>query len=152
MSVELSQLLQRHLNAENDHNLEGTLATLTKDCVFEDKATGQTWRGHAGATDHYQHWWRTFDVEVARGDGKAYWTSDGTYIAEATWKGTHIGDYLGFAATGKSIIQPFVVLITFKDGLMSGEKFYYDLASLISQLGSAPIANIDQLPFRETGS
>ena len=35
------KLLYRHLEAENAQDLEGTLATLHPDCVFEDHATGQ---------------------------------------------------------------------------------------------------------------
>ena len=60
-------MLRRHLEAENAHDLDGTLATLHRDCVFTDHATGQIWTGHEGAAAHYRQWWDCFDVEVIRG-------------------------------------------------------------------------------------
>lgn len=149
MDHALAALLQRHVAAENAQDLEGTLATLHRDCLFEDHATGQVWRGHDGAADHYRQWWRTFDVTVERSVGQsAFWGSDTAYVTEATWQGTHIGSFLGIPASGKVITQPFVVFITFRNGLMAGEKFYYDLASLARQLGSERIPEIPSLGHR----
>jgi steroid delta-isomerase-like uncharacterized protein len=149
MDQDLAALLQRHLVAENAHDIEGTLATLHRDCLFEDHATGQVWHGHAGAADHYRQWWQAFDVTVERRVGQcAYWGSDSVYVAEATWQGTHIGDFLGIPATGKTITQAFVVFVTFRDGLMAGEEFYYDLASLARQLGSERIPELASLEYR----
>jgi len=36
------------MQAENAHQIEQTLATLTLDCLFEDLVLGQVFRGHAG--------------------------------------------------------------------------------------------------------
>jgi len=144
-----TDLIIRHLTAENAHDLAGTLATLHPDCVFDDHATGQTWRGHEGASAHYRQWWQAFDVKVVRGKSQmSYWASEQTYIAEATWEGRHIGDFLGLAATNALIRQPFVVFVGMKDGLMAGEKFYYDLASLVSQIGQDCLPQLKSLPFR----
>ena len=84
-----TDLIIRHLTAENAHDLEGTLATLHRDCVFEDHATGQVWHGHEGASAHYRQWWQAFDVKVVRGlSQSAYWASADTYVAQATWRAT----------------------------------------------------------------
>lgn len=149
MKQEFAALLQRHLAAENSHDLDGTLATLHPECRFADHATGQVWHGRAGAADHYRQWWRSFDVAVSRDvHQSAYWASDNVYVAEATWHGTHIGEFLALPATGKAIVQPFVVFVTFKDGLMGGETFYYDLASLIRQLGVERMPELSSLRHR----
>src|SRR5690349_7227733 len=101
MNQEHTSLLYRHLAAENAHDLAGTLATLHAKCRFEDHATGQVWHGHDGAADHYRQWWRSFDVAVMREDGQnAGWISDSAYVAEATWRGKHIGEFLGIAPSG----------------------------------------------------
>jgi steroid delta-isomerase-like uncharacterized protein len=151
MNPDLAALVRRHLEAENAHDLDGTLATLHPDCAFEDFATGQRWRGHAGAADHYRQWWDTFDVEVRRGPGqRAYVTTDEFYLAEATWHGKHVGPFLGLAPNGRTFAQPFVVILTFRDGLMSGERFHYDLASLLRQIGADPIPALAGLPHRAT--
>ena len=149
MNPTLAELIGRHLAAENAQDLPGTLATLHPDCRFEDLATGQTWRGHDGAAAHYRQWWTTFDVTVKRGPGQSSaWTADDGYIAEATWHGRHVGPFLGIAPTGHTIVQPFVVVLSFKDGLMLSERFHYDLASLLRQIGAEPIPALAGLQHR----
>lgn len=149
MDTKLADVLQRHLAAENAHDLDGTLATLHENCLFEDCATGQVWHGRDGAADHYRQWWRCFDVTVKRDEHQiASWTSDSHFIAEATWRGTHTGDFLGVPATGKPVTQPFVVVVAFKDGLMVGERFHYDLASLLRQLGRDRLPELSILDHR----
>jgi steroid delta-isomerase-like uncharacterized protein len=149
MNNKVSELIFRHLAAENAHDLAATLATLHPECVFEDHATGQIWHGHEGASAHYRQWWRAFDVRVTRGKSQAsYWAAEDIYIAEATWEGRHIGDFLGIAPTNASIKQPFVVFVAIQDGLMAGEKFYYDLSSLVAQLGHDSLPQVRSLPFR----
>jgi steroid delta-isomerase-like uncharacterized protein len=154
MNSELGSLVQRHLKAENAHDLPGTLATLHPDCRFEDLATGQRWSGHDGAAAHYRQWWTTFDVTVKRSDGQhSVWSPDDHqggdfYMAEATWHGKHIGPFLGIAPSGRTIVQPFVVVLTFRNGLMLGERFHYDLASLLRQIGAEPIPSLAGMPHR----
>jgi steroid delta-isomerase-like uncharacterized protein len=149
MNPSLAALIGRHLAAENAQDLPGTLATLHPDCRFEDLATGQTWHGHDGAAAHYGQWWTTFDVTVKRGPGQSSaWTDGDGYIAEATWHGKHIGPFLGIAPTGRTIVQPFVVVLSFKDGLMLSERFQYDLASLLRQIGAEPIPALAGLQHR----
>ena len=140
MNPALAALIGRHLTAENAQDLPGTLATLHPDCRFEDLATGQTWLGHDGAAQH---------VTVKRGPGQSSaWTADDGYIAEATWHGRHVGPFLGIAPTGRTIVQPFVVVLSFKDGLMLSERFHYDLASLLRQIGAEPIPALAGLQHR----
>ena len=146
-------VLQRHLAAENAGDLEGTIATLHPDCVFIDHATGQTWRGRDGAAAHYRQWWASFDLVVQRtGQQRGLWASATTYIAEATWIGTHTGAFLGIQATGRRIDMPFVVMVTFKEELMDSEVFYYDLASLLRQLGVERLPELSRLPHRTATS
>jgi ketosteroid isomerase-like protein len=131
MDPKLAELARRHLVAENEQDLEATLATLHPECRFDDLATGQTWHGRDGAAAHYRQWWTTFDVEVKRGPGQvSAWTADNVCMAEATWHGRHIGRFLGIEPTGRPIEQPFVVVLGFRDGLMVSERFHYDLGAL----------------------
>src|ERR1700682_602083 len=145
----LAALIGRHLAAENAQDLPGTLATLHPDCRLEDLATSQTWPGHHRGAPHDRQWWTTFDVTVKRGPGQwSAWTADDGYIAEATWHGRHVGPFLGVAPSGRTIVQPFVVVLSFKDGLMLSERFHYDLASLLRQIGAEPIPALAGLQHR----
>ena len=149
MDSKLAELARHHLVAENDQDLDATLATLHPECRFDDLATGQTWHGRDGAAAHYRQWWTTFDVEVKRGPGQvSAWTDDDVCMAEATWHGRHIGRFLGIEPTGRTIVQPFVVVLGFRDGLMVSERFHYDLGALLRQIGDEPVQALDGLPYR----
>lgn len=149
MDPKLAELARRHLVAENEQDLEATLATLHPECRFDDLATGQTWHGRDGAAAHYRQWWTTFDVGVKRGPGQvSAWAADDICMAEATWHGRHIGRFLGIAPTGRPIEQPFVVVLGFRDGLMVSERFHYDLGALLRQIGGTVLPALDELPYR----
>ena len=132
MSHDLFLLLDRHLSAENAHDLAGTLATLTEDCVFVDHALGMQWSGRDGAAAHYTMWWSAFDTEVV---GERLHMAEASAVAETTWKGTHVGEFMGISPTGTSVELTVAVVVEFRDGRMSGERFYWDVAGLARQLG-----------------
>lgn len=136
-------LIRRHVEAENAHRMDDTLATLHPDCHFEDMALKRVWRGHAGAAEYYRMWWRALRLVVAPGpDDRRLWGDDGTYIAETGFTGVHVGPFLGIAPTGRTVDFRFAVFVPFRDGLMAGERFYYDLHDLRQQLdarGQAPV-------------
>ena len=130
---EFRKLLARHLEAENAHRLTDTLGTLTPDCLFEDVALGRRFDGHEGAAAYYRMWWNGFETEVsperlhfARGDVAA---------AETTWRGVHVGSFLAVPATKRRRIEiPVILVVTARDGLMAGERLYWDRATLAGQL------------------
>ncbi|MCW0233170.1 MAG: ester cyclase [Ferrovibrio sp.] len=133
-------MLQRHLAAENAHDMAATLATVHPDCIFRDLAIRQEFHGHAGAERHYRQWWTAFGNVVERSPiGGAHWIDDETYVAEPQYTGRHIGDFLGLAPTGRPFVLPFTVFVKFRDGLFVEERFYYDLATLMRQLGETRI-------------
>jgi steroid delta-isomerase-like uncharacterized protein len=137
MPPDLAALLRAHVEAENGHRMADTLATLHPQCVFEDVPTAQVFHGRAGAEAYYRQWWDAFDLRFRReGEDRTHWTADGIGIAEGRFHGSHIGDFLGIAPTGRSVAFRFTVFVTFRDGLMSGERFYYDLAGLLRQIGA----------------
>ena len=138
MSREANQAcLIRHLAAENAHKLEETLATLTEDCVFEDVALQKVFHGRAGAAEYYRMWWSAFRIQVEVGKGTRHWITDDLFVSETSYAGTHVGEFLGIAPTNRPIQFRFVVFVTFRDGLFAGERFYYDLGTLLRQISSA---------------
>jgi steroid delta-isomerase-like uncharacterized protein len=137
MPTALKALMRAHVEAENGHRMADTLATLHEECVFEDVATGQVFHGRAGAETYYRQWWDAFGLRFTReADDRSYWTEDGISIGEGRFHGTHIGRFLGIPATGRPVKFRFTVFVTFRDGLMAGERFYYDLSGLFAQIGA----------------
>lgn len=126
-------LVGRHLTAENAHRMQETLETLHPECVFEDMSLGRVYHGRKGAEAYYRTWWDAFAIDV-RGVAR-HWSIEGNMVAETRYVGVHTGDFYGLAATGKPVEIRLAVVITFKDGLMLGERFYYDTGALFAQLG-----------------
>jgi predicted ester cyclase len=128
-------ILNRHLEAEIAHDMEGTLATLHPECVFLDLPLGLRLEGRDGARRHYELWWSAFSNTLDRAG--RHWVHDDLMIAEAAFVGQHTGSFAGLAPTHRPIHLPFVVFVTFRDGLLAGERFIYDLNDLMRQLGQA---------------
>jgi steroid delta-isomerase-like uncharacterized protein len=137
MDKTLEAVVNRHLATENKHLMAETLAELHPDCVFEDLPFGKTYHGRTGAETYYQLWWNAFDLEV-KGELR-HWSEDGAFMIAETWyQGVHRGRFLDYAPTGRPIRFPLAVVIPFRDGLMAGERFYYDLATLLRQVCALP--------------
>ena len=129
---DVMQVLDRHLAAENAHDLDGVLATLVAECEFVDATLGMRWNGHRGAAEHYRMWWDAFDVQVT---GERLHLAAESAVAETTWRGTHVGAFAGVAPTGRAVELSVAVVVDLRDGLLAGERFYWDGAGLARQLG-----------------
>ena len=98
-----------HSIAEDARDIPGLLATLTEDCLYEVVQEGAVWRGHEGARRFYTELLTAFpDVhfelrQIVIGP-QGVWE-------EAHVTGTHRGDWLAHAATGRPV--EFEVLIYF---------------------------------------
>lgn len=128
-------VLAAHVKAESGFDMDATLATLTPDCVFEDMATGARYVGHAEVRRYYDGWWSAFGNAPER--GRLHVAGPDLLIAETRFVGTHRGDFDGIAPTGRPIDLPVAIVVRFRDGLMSGERFYYDRATLLAQIGAS---------------
>lgn len=127
------KLLNKHLTAENKHDMADTLATLHPECEFCEVPFQRTYTGLDGARQHYEFWWSTFDL-VFDETIQTHWTQDGRFIAEAVFKGRHIGEFLGIKPTNNIVRYPFLVIVEFRDGLLFSEKFYFDTETIRNQL------------------
>lgn len=125
--------LRAHLSAEGRHDMAGTLATLHPECVFLDEPLGLRFTGREGARRHYEIWWNGFGVTLD--GGLLHWVDENLVIGDSTFVGRHDGQFAGLAPTGRALRLPFVVFVSFRDGLLAGERFVYDLNGLLRQLG-----------------
>lgn len=133
----IRDLWKRHSIAEDRRDLDGLIATLTEDCVYELVPTGERWEGHDGARAFYTGFLGAFpDVtfeltDIAIGPQGV--------IEIARMRGTHRGTWSGIAGTGRTIETD--VLISFPwdpaAGKFAGERVYYDGAQWAQQLGAA---------------
>lgn len=133
LSRENQDVVRRHVEAETYHRMDETLETLTEDCIFDDRALRRVWHGRAGARDYYRMWWDAFGIRPETGGRHA--AGEDLLVVETDFIGTHVGTFLGVAPTGKEVSVPMAIFVTFDKGLLSGERFYWNPADLLSQIG-----------------
>ena len=59
-------------------------------------------------------------------------------VSRFTMTGTHLGDFLGIPATGKSVKVWGVVIDEVRDGKFAGSRIIMDTLGLMQQLGAIP--------------
>jgi len=67
-------------------------------------------------------------------------TAGDTAIVEFTGSGTHSGDLMGIAPTGRRISIPVITVLTVRGGKIVSEREYMDMAHMMRQLGVMPAA------------
>jgi predicted ester cyclase len=97
-------------------------------------AWGESHRGHEGVRNYYNEWWSAFGNVPTR--SRSYVVGGDSLIVETHFVGKHVGRYRGIAPTGHDIDLPVAIFVGFRDGLMSGERFYYDRTTLLTQIGA----------------
>ena len=65
-------------------------------------------------------------------------TAGDTAIVEFIAVGTHQGDLMGIAPTGRKVEMPICNVIETRDGKIHAEREYFDMAHMMQQLGVAP--------------
>ena len=113
-----AKLLQELFDAFNRHDLEGVLACMTDDCVFEGAAGSESYGarfvGHDAVGAAFEGVWKTFpDVRWAN---DRHFVADGFGVSQWTLVGTR--------EDGKRIEEDGVYLFTFRDGKVATKKAF----------------------------
>lgn len=111
---------------------------ITPDSVVEEVATGESWKGKQGFIDEFARWGAAFSD--AHSDVHNVIEVPGWVVFEATWCGTHDGDLVlpdrTIPPSGRSLAFPYVTVARINgDGLQVHSKHYYDVATIMRQLG-----------------
>ena len=128
----IKRLWVRHSIAEDARDIDGLVATLTDDCVYEIVPTGQRWEGRAGARSFYGELFAAFP-DNAFALSEIVIGPQGVFEA-ATLTGTNQGPWAGVPATGLPV--SLEVLILFPWDLVTqrftGERIWFDRGTLPS--------------------
>jgi steroid delta-isomerase-like uncharacterized protein len=127
------RLWQKHVLAENRRSVEGLLATLCDEPVYQIMATGDTYRGREAVAGFYRGLFEavpdaTFELLNA-------FVGENGVVEESVLVGTQAGTFLGLPPTGKPIRLPLTIVFPIQDGQILGERLYFDMESLKRQLG-----------------
>ncbi len=128
----IRRLWQRHSIAEDRRDIDGLIATLAPDCVYEIVGAGLRWAGHAGARAFYTELFAAFpDNAFALTD--IVIGPQGVFEA-VVLEATHSGPFAGLAPTGRKVRLELAILFPWDPGasLFAGEQIFIDRAAFAS--------------------
>jgi steroid delta-isomerase-like uncharacterized protein len=141
MSVRLEQglrerreaIVAEHIAAENRRDVEAAIATFHRPRY---EVNGETRDGEAAVRDLLDELMTGFPDFHAT-SGKLHHADDAV-IGEGRVTGTHKGPFAGIPATGRRVEYPLVAIFEFEGDRLVCEKVYFDVATILGQLGVLP--------------
>jgi steroid delta-isomerase-like uncharacterized protein len=124
------------MHAENAHDITATMATLGRQPRYI--LNGTILDGHEAIRGAYE------GIGLGKGaafshfkvDVTALHTSEEAVVLEGMMSGTHVAEWQGIPATGRSFAIPVCAVFTFDaEEKLAGERIYFDGALLLRQLG-----------------
>lgn len=127
------RLWQRHVLAENRRSIDGLLETLCADPVYKVMATSEKYQGREAVAGFYQGLFEgvpdaTFELVNA-------FVGEEGVVEESILRGTHHGRLFGLEPTGREFVLPLTIVFPMLHDEILGERLYFDLATLLRQLG-----------------
>lgn len=130
------QLVEEHMRAENDHDVDGIMRTFGENPTFV--INDDTFNGHESIRAMYEGFgfggrggFADIHIEVRQRH-----ISDDAIVLEATFSGEHTNTWQGIPATGRKVEVPLCAVFPFDgEGKLAGERVYLDGALLLRQLG-----------------
>jgi hypothetical protein len=130
------RIVQEHLDAENNHDLDAIMATFSAQPGFAlnglELAGAEAVRGLYGAFGFGQQ--GSFsDIQV---ETKQWYYGDDSMTLELVLRANHTGEWQGILATGRAVTVPVCALFTFDaDNNVASERVYFDVATVLQQIG-----------------
>jgi len=126
----IKRLWVRHSIAEDHRDIDGLVATLAPDCVYEIIPTGQRWDGHDGARAFYGELFGAFPdnafelTDIVIGPQGVF--------EEAILRGTNLGPWAGAAPSGLPVRLRIMIVFPWDESTsrFGGERIYFDRGEL----------------------
>jgi len=115
-------------------DLDKVPASVTDDAEIEVIPLGRTYHGKEELREYAEWFFGSLsDIEIEVIDTTV---SKGVMVSEIMVRATHTGPFLGYAPTGKRIEIRACRVFTLRDGLVHHGRIYYDLATVLRQIGA----------------
>ncbi len=133
-------LAQGVIEAFNRSDWEAAAAPFTDNAIYNEVGTGRQIDGPASFIEAWQGWKEA--LPDAEGTVTNAVASGNTVLLEITWEGTQDGPLAGpggtIPPTGRRQVTPAAMVITFKGEKIQESRHYFDMLSLLQQLGAVP--------------
>lgn len=134
-----SKIVQEHLEAESNHDLDAIMATFSAQPAFAlngmDLAGAQVIRSVYEGFGFGEHGsFSDIQLEV-----KHWHLGDDSITTEMMLRANHTGDWQGIPATGRAVTVALCAVFTFdEDDKVASERVYFDAATVLQQIGVLP--------------
>ncbi len=126
----IKRLWVRHSIAEDRRDIDGLIATLAPECLYELVGTGLRWSGHEGARAFYTELFAAFPdnrftlTDIVIGP-------QGVFEA-VVLEATHVGPFAGLPPTGRHVRLELAILFPWdpESRRFTGEQIFIDRAAL----------------------
>ena len=126
----IRRLWQRHSIAEDRRDIDGLIATLAPECIYEIVGTGLRWEGHDGARAFYTELFAAFPdnrfglTDIVIGP-------QGVFEA-VVLEATHQGPFAGLQPTGRHVRLELAILFPWDPSTdrFAGEQIFIDREAL----------------------
>jgi steroid delta-isomerase-like uncharacterized protein len=145
MSVETNKALLRRFVEEivNQGHLAVAAELVAPDFIELDPFPGQA-PGRAGLIESIERLCTAFPDLVWRIEEMV---AEGEKVASLhTWSGTHRGEFLGIAPTGKRVRMSCMIFDTYEEGKLKKSRLVMNVLSLLQQLGAMPEVEQEKRP------
>jgi steroid delta-isomerase-like uncharacterized protein len=129
------RLVREHMESENVHDFDTTIKTFEHP-RYEIVPTGEVHDGEEAVRQYFDESRGAFPDQ--RNELIALHHADDAVIVEFTLKGTHRGPLRGIQPTGRAFECRTLALFIFEDERLVCERVYFDVLTILAQLGLAP--------------
>ena len=132
------KIAREQVDAFNNGDWERVQAGLAADARYHELATQRKVEGPEKIVELFKGWKTAFPD--AAGKVTSAVGSDNMAVLEVTWTGTHTGPLETaegtIPASGKRQETPGAIVFTFEGGKITEERQYFDLMTLLKQIGA----------------
>ena len=125
-------VIREHMESENRLDFDVTIATFDHP-RYELVGTGQVFDGEEQVREYYAASRAAFPDQ--RNEIHTLRHTDDAVIVEFDLLGTHLGDFAGFAPTGRTFRCRMAAIFEFDGDRIVCERIYFDSGAILRQLG-----------------
>jgi steroid delta-isomerase-like uncharacterized protein len=129
-------LVREHMESENVHRFDVTMGTFHHP-RYEIVPTGEVHDGEEAVQRYFEDTRTAFPDQ--RNELIALHHADDAVIVEFWLRGTHDGPLRGIPPTGKAFECRCTAFFLFEEDRLVGERVYFDVATILGQLGLAGV-------------
>lgn len=128
-------VIREHMESENRLDFDATIATFAHP-RYELVATGQVFDGEAEVRRYYAASRAAFPDQ--RNEIHTLRHAEDAVVVEFDLLGTHLGEFAGFAPTGREFRCRMAAVFEFDGDRIVCERVYFDAGTILRHLGLAP--------------